>query len=304
MWLGFLLICLAGICWIGSGIVVSVCAKRGVSYNIVQLVSCSILVPVSFAIMYFLDGFRCSLRIYLIVMIICFIGGIGNYFTFLLTEAAMKRGPNGLVWGIVQSGMIGTFLMGVFMFNEKASFISWCSLFLTVSGVILSGLKNKKGADVGQNPHGFAWLFFSLAGMFFLAITQCLVGLPSFIEGASEAGSAFRVMTVSMGTIIAFCIVTLPGLLKRHEFKVTKQTWYISVITAGIAVLSSILLFIRGVDLLAAAGCGGLGYPVAIGISLIGFSVYSLCILREKLSKIEIIGLAAVTLGIIGMSLR
>ena len=44
MWLGFLLVSLAGICWVGTGIVVSMSAKRGVNYNIVQLISGLILI--------------------------------------------------------------------------------------------------------------------------------------------------------------------------------------------------------------------------------------------------------------------
>ena len=77
-----------------------------------------------------------------------------------------------------------------------------------------------------------------------------------------------------------------------------------TILSVLISIFASIFFFVPGADRLAVAGCGGLGYPVAIGVCLVGFSVYSLCILREKLSKIEIIGLAAVTLGIIGMSLK
>ncbi|MBO7146282.1 MAG: hypothetical protein J6W81_00855 [Lentisphaeria bacterium] len=304
MWLGFLLVSLAGICWVGTGIVVSTSAKRGVNYNIVQLISGLILIPVAFVWLFLQGGLKSSPKTCLLVFAACFAGGVCNYFNYLLAEAAMKRGPNGLVWGIMQSGLIGTFLMGVFGFGEKASCIGWFSLFLTVSGLILSGLKKKKGVETGEKPQGFAWLFLSLAAMFFVALTHCFIALPSFLPGGSDTGGAFRQIAISSGTIAAFVVVTLPGLLKRHEFCVTRYTCFFSGIVALITVFANLIFFFHGIDLLASGGCGGLGYPVAIGVCLIGFSVYSLCILREKLAKAELIGLLSIILGIIGMSMR
>ena len=67
---------------------------------------------------------------------------------------------------------------------------------------------------------------------------------------------------------------------------------------------ASVFLFYRGLDLLAKAGCGGLGYPVGIGVCVIGFSLYSLLILKEKVARLSLAGLIAVCLGIIVISLK
>ena len=304
MWLGFLLVSLAGICWVGTGIVVSMCAKRGINYTIVQMLSDLILVPVCLIFAFFQGGFNCDREIYLTVLGFCFIGGIGNYFTFLLTEAAMKRGPNGLVWGIMQAGMIGTFLMGVFCFGEKASWRSWLFLFIVLAGVILSGLKKENKPEDAVKSSGLAWLWFSIAAMVCIAFTQCTVVFPSFMKGGTDAGSAIRLLGLSAGAVLAFSATTLPALLKKHEFYIVKGTWTMTILRVLISIFASIFFFVYGVDRLAAAGCGGLGYPVAIGVCLIGFSVYSLCILREKLTKVGLIGLLSIILGIIGMSMR
>jgi putative ABC transport system permease protein len=97
------------------------------------------------------------------------------------------------------------------------------------------------------------------------------------------------------------------GILRSMGLSKMRLSWmlvYEQIMITGAPIFASIFFFVYGVDHLASVGCGGLGYPVAIRVCLVGFSVYSLCILREKLSKIEIIGLTAVTLGIIGMSLK
>jgi len=77
---------------------------------------------------------------------------------------------------------------------------------------------------------------------------------------------------------------------------------------AGILMLlntsASVFFFYRGLDLLAKHGCGGLGYPLAIGVCITGFSLYSLLILKEKIARPGLIGLGAVCIGIIIIAIR
>ena len=54
----------------------------------------------------------------------------------------------------------------------------------------------------------------------------------------------------------------------------------------------------------AKTGRAGLGYPLAIGICVIGFSLYSLLILKEKLARLSMAGRGAVCIGIIAVSIR
>lgn len=207
-WTGFLLVVSAGLCWIGIGISVSICARRGWNYDLVQ------------GLNYFGAALVCgvllachawpsasSSKILALVFLMNSLAGIANFYTYVLTAKAMRIGPNGLIWGIMQAGMIG------------------------------------------------------------------------------------------------FATFTLPGLIRKRECG-GKGEWISAVILMVLNTAASCFLFYKGLDLLAGSGAGGLGYPVAIGVCVAGFSLYSLLFLKEKFARLSLGGLIAVCLGIIIITLK
>ena len=149
---GFLLVFAAGVCWIGVGISVSLCSARDWNYNIVQGLNylgstllCAFLLAGSVhwsgQEQIFGPGFCLS----------C-LAGIANFFTYVFTSKAMRRGPNGLVWGIMQAGMIGSFLMGVVFFGEPAAPLRLSGLALILGGVLIMGSgKDSKTSVILRN---------------------------------------------------------------------------------------------------------------------------------------------------------
>ena len=295
---GLLLVITAGVCWIGAGISVSKSSARGWDYNIIQGLSylgsallCALILagsmPESGPEHFSGPAFQLS-----------FLAGITNFYTYVFTSKAMQRGPNGLVWGIMQAGMIGSFLMGVFFFGEKAAPVRLIGLVLILGGVLIMGMsKDNKTAEKGKN-----WMLPALAAFLLVMLTHCCNALPSYLS-AAETDSTVRTLGLYFGGFIGFALTTLPGMIRNRNFG-GKGEWITAAILMILNTSASLFFFFRGLNLLAQNGCGGLGYPVATGVCVAGFSLYSLLILKEKIARLSLIGLIAVCLGIITISLR
>ena len=295
---GFLLIIAAGFCWIGVGISVSLCSARSWNYNIVQGLNylgaaliCALILAGSSAsgASWEAPGWG--------VLASC-VAGIANFYSYVFTSKAMRRGPNGLVWGIMQAGMIGSFLMGVICFGEKAAPLRLLGLVLILCGVLAMGLG--KG---GKSASGSNWIVPSLIAFLLVMATHCCNALPSYFPETAGNSPVFRTMGLYFGGVIGFALTTLRGMIRKRDFG-GRGEW----ITAGILMVlntsASVFLFYRGLDLLAKTGCGGLGYPIGIGVCVIGFSLYSLLILKEKFARLSLVGLTAVCFGIIIIAIR
>ena len=296
---GFLLVITAGICWIGVGMVVSKCSARGWDFNLVQGLNyigatlvCSLLLAGSVSWSELGSVFGLG-------FLMSFLAGITNFYSFLFTSKAMERGPNGLVWGIMQSGMIGSFLMGVVIFGEKAAPVRFLGLFLILSGILVMGVSR----DSRSSVRGKNWVLPTLAAFLLVMVTQSVNSLPSYLQKESGFDSLVRTLGLYFGGMIGFMFTTLPGMIRKRNYGVRGE-WIAAIILMVLNVSASLFFFYRGLDLLAKSGCASLGYPVSIGVCVIGFSVYSLLILKEKFARLSLAGLGAVCLGIIIISLQ
>ena len=142
---GFLLVFIAGFFWIGIGVAVSKCSARGWNYNIVQGLTYLGSAMICAVILAGKSVSTGSSGISGFGFLMCSLGGFANFYNYVITAKAMQRGPNGLVWGIMQSGLVGTFLLGVIFFGEKPAPLRLAGLFMIICGVLVMGLaKNKK----------------------------------------------------------------------------------------------------------------------------------------------------------------
>jgi len=289
----------AGCLWIGIGVAVSKCSARGWNYNIVQgltslgaaLICAGILAGKSICTgSSGISGFG---------FLMCCLAGFANFYNYVLTAKAMQRGPNGLVWGIMQSGLMGTFLMGVIFFGEKTAPLRVVGLLLILCGVLVMGLaKDKKSSASGKS-----WVLFSLGALSLSMVTQCCNTLPSYFPEMGENGAASRTLGLYFGGVIGFSLTTLPEMIRKRDFG-GRGEWGTAVVLVIMNTAASLFFFYKGLDLLAENGCAGLGYPLAIGVCVIGFSLYSLLILREKFAPLSLAGLGAVCVGIITIAIR
>ena len=296
---GFFMVLVAGCLWIGIGVAVSICSARGWNYNIVQgltslgsaLICAGILAGKSVS-----TG---TLEISGFGFLMCCLAGFANFYNYFLTAKAMQKGPNGLVWGIMQSGLIGTFLMGVIFFGEKPAPVRLVGLFLILSGVLAMGLaKDDKSSSSGKT-----WVLFSLGALALSMVTQCCNTLPSYFQEMSKNDAASRTLGLYFGGVIGFALTTLPGLVRKRDFG-GRGEWMTASVLVMTNTAASLFFFYRGLDILARIGCAGLGYPLSIGACVIGFSLYSLLILKEKFPRASLIGLGVVCIGIITVAMK
>ena len=296
---GFFLVVTAGCLWIGIGVAVSTCSARGWNYNIVQgltslgaaLICAGILAGKSICTgSSGISGFG---------FLMCCLAGFANFYNYVLTAKAMQRGPNGLVWGIMQSGLVGTFLMGVIFFGEKPAPLRLAGLLLILCGVFVMGLAK----DAKSSVRGKSWVLFSLGALSLSMVTQCCNTLPSYFPETGENDAVSRTLGLYFGGVIGFAFTTLPGMVRKRDFG-GRGEWGTAIVLVMMNTAASLFFFYRGLDLLAEIGCGGLGYPLAIGVCVIGFSLYSLLILKEKFAPLSLAGLGAVCAGIITVAVR
>ena len=105
---------------------------------------------------------------------------------------------------------------------------------------------------------------------------------------------------LSVGTLIVFALAD-GRKLRRPGF--CKGSLKPALMLGVVMLLAQYLFFFKGLDMLAQAGAGSIGYPVAIGVCEGGFSLYSGVFLQEPFKALTIMALALNMLGIVLLSL-
>ena len=296
---GFFMVIVTGLLWIGIGVAVSRCSARGQDYNIVQGLSYLGSVLICLLILYgnrIADG---TLQMSGFGFAMCSLAGFATFYNYDFLARAMRQGPNGLIWGIMQSGMIGTILMGVIFFGERPAFLQLLGFFLLLGGVLFIGLSKDRKSSVS----GKKWLPFALGALLMCMITQCCNTLPSYFPEMGENGAVSRTLGMYTGGAIGFAVTTIPGMIRNRNFG-RRSEWIIAGILTVLRTSANLFFFYKGLDLLAEIGCAGLGYPVANGVCVTGFSLYSLLILKEKVPGLSLLGLGAVCVGLVVIAIH
>lgn len=138
------------------------------------------------------------------------------------------------------------------------------------------------------------WLLPTLAAFLMFGIIQTLYMAPSQIVGMSDP-AGMRPMLAALGGMVGWEIVRRQ---QRRKCVWNKQTLYLAFFMAVLSVIS-LKIFFLGLDHLSRAGMGSVGIPLIVGSNIIGFALYSLFILKERLSRIETAGMICVLIGIV-----
>lgn len=272
---GILLLIAAGLSWVAIGAVVSRSAARGLNLNRIQAEAALACLLVSLAALPFLDGAAARLPSIPVGMLLA-LAGAANFVTFLLMNRAMRQGHNGVVWSVVQSALIWPFLMGMLFFGVSCTLPRVLGLALILTGIGLAGLvRGGAGGGAGMRK----WLGAALGAFTAAGISQCLANLPSYLGGA-EFGSVGKAAALQLGTLAAFGAEA--GC--KAEARRGPVNWKPAAVLAGANIAAQYFFFYRGLDLVAQAGAGSIGYPVVLGSCIAGFSLYSAAVLRERVT--------------------
>ena len=211
---------------------------------------------------------------------------------FLLLKYAMTRGSQGLAWSIAQSAMIFPFLGAIAFLNNHAGVLKYTGAMVFLAGLALVGVsKQRKKNDEAETGGGKGYLLFAFGAFLLIGLGQFLRIIPGNI-GFSEAVLSWRLpVSAPCGMIFWTCYS-----LATHSF-VPGKVWKIALFYGIIVALGQICFF-YAVDAADPLGITSIVYPVAVGTSILLFSIYCAVFRKEKFSLRGWFGVVLITSGI------
>ena len=164
-------------------------------------------------------------------------------------------------------------------------------LALVLVGIGLAGCVRREAHGGGGTRK---WIRAALAAFLVAGASQCLANLPSYLNGA-EFGSVGKTAVVQLGTLAAFGVEAC-GNVRVWRGAVN---WKPVAVLAGANIAAQYFFFYRGLDLVAQAGAGSIGYPVVLGSCIAGFALYSALVLRERVTAASAASVACCLVGIV-----
>ena len=312
MFTAILLLVVLGLCWVSVGAAVGRIERCGWSLVRYQILLCLVCIALGLAewavapaAMFPRPG--CPTRTWALVIAGTLLSGVFNYLMILAMGWGMRRGPNAIVWAIIQSGLIYPFLMGWLVFNVPMGPRRFCGIVLIVASVFLYASRTTGKETPGSGGAGplRQWLPAALLGMLCCGINQCGANLPSYLESGQEFSGTFRTFMLYAGILLSALLHIVLQRVRGSRAAPPKpgEMRGLAVWTLGIGVLSFLAakyLAFPGLDKLESLGAGSMGYPVAVAACIIGFFPYGVFVLRERIDARQAVG---AVLGLVGILL-
>jgi len=295
---GIIALIIVGMSWCLIGAVMGLAPKKNVLPEVVQLAGAVVTILSSFAVVVFEEPAACSPRIYWMTNLIIAAGGALDFMMLQYMSKAMQCGPNGIIWAFIQSAMVFQFLGGVVIFGEKLTMAHTVGMVLLIASLFLYGFSKD------NTKSGNAWKVPALISIICCAIQQNLTTAPSYFEEARAVSSMTRTLMSAVGALIIsviYMLVTQRGELFRKigESCKNKYFWIFVIGIQLFNLLFSYLLFYPGIDALAVHGQASISYPMMVGSCILAFTLYSMFLLKEKISKLGWYGLFCSIMGIV-----
>ena len=221
--------------------------------------------------------------------------GALNCIMLILMALAMQKGPNGIIWAIIQSAMIFPFMTGMIFFGVEPKAVRIAGLLLILLSLALSGFGKGNSSKKGK------WKLMAFAAFLITGVVQNLSNLPSYFESAQKITPVFRTMGIASGVLSTAVIRVLlqrNWSMFKENFK-SKWLWIFTFALQFFGLIFAIIFQFPGMDALARCGLGSVSYPLLVGSCLVGFSLYSMFILKEKNSLLQFASLGCCLAGII-----
>lgn len=301
MLFGIIALLIVGASWCLVGVIFGLAPKKGLNTGAIQLGSAIVTIAAGGVIYHILGPAPCPARILFAVCGTYALSGVFNYYGLQAMAEGMKRGPNGIVWCIMQSALIFSFLGGIVFFGERLTFFRGGGIVLLVAALILFGLA--KDNSNWKSSSWRMWAFFALA---LIAIQQNICNAPSFFPSARTVHPVLRSISVASGTLAAALIGILIRSLREKGFGESVWSsfrrplmWLFVVMPLFFSLIFAYTLFYPGMDAMAKAGAGSVNYPLMVGSCIVSFTLYSFLFLRERLKPMQI---AALILCVVGLA--
>ena len=275
-------------------------ARRGIAVEPMQCVSYLIGTVVCLALLPLYPPIEAKGGFAAFALGMYFLVGVLNFFVNITMAAAMKRGPNSLVWAILQAGMIIPFIIGICFHDVHAGPLRLLGMAsMLVAMWLISMDRNSPGTASGRS-----WLLLSFVAFLIVGIQQAVNTEPSYYpETRTGIPIIYRCLALCLGNFIA----TLPSTLKQSlkdgmAVFGGKWLWSFALILQASILLEKLFLSFRAMDMMAKLGNGAISYPVMVVSCIAVFTLYSIIFLHEKVTWRSMSGLVLCTLGIVLLS--
>ena len=201
--------------------------------------------------------------------------------------AGMQLGHRAATLSIAQSAMALSFCSSMVFWHERPSVAGLTGLLAVLAGIIAMGrTRHESGGRIDRK-----WLLLSISSFMLIAAGQIITIWPSYWSGWNDTARLRTPLTLTIS-----CAIYLGAMLVLRE-RPSRSHLLPAALWAGSAVVAFFMLFLV-LDRLAASGCAGCVFPVAIGLSILGFVGYSRSRLHEAFPWPVRVGLCSILTGI------
>ena len=312
MFSGILFAILTGLSWVAVGAIIGLAEKRGCGTARQQLVGQTITGTITSVVLVLGVAFRpesaaFSLRAGISPMLWTALWGFLNYWMALCMGRAMRTGPNGTVWTIVQCGFVFPFVLGVAIGNTALTPSRLLGLLCVLVGVYFCGRARTTNGGA-RRASGGGWLVFALGGFVFCGINQCAQCMASLAPAETRPTALMRILCGVAGMFAAIAPHQLWLWRERRRNGTprdpdlgAKYRYLFKICGAGSAIffLSSFCFLYNALDRLEEVGRIAIATPLMLSACLVGFAAYGAAFLRERPSRPQLLGTAFALAGIV-----
>ena len=293
--IGVLLAVAVGLLWTVAGYVMGKAPKQGVDVTLLLFLYNLVLLPVGAGIGlspgHGLDLSSAAAKVLALSVVA---GGFLCCVQLELISRAMQRGPNGIIWSIVQSGFVFPFFMGAIWFGVPLTPLRIAGLAAILAALYLLGTGEREERKTGK------WRMLAFAAFVATGACQVFFNLPSYYEAGAKIPGIWRQVFCAAGMCLGAAAIAAfrrgAPAAAVHKLGSGRMWAYIGIMT-GLTVVEGEFLVFRCMDALAKAGAGSIAYPIMVCSCIPGFELYSISVLKEKRTPAQYAGTALCLLG-------
>lgn len=221
-----------------------------------------------------------------------------------LTMYNLKASGRVLAYALPQTNFVFPFLYSVIFLGGVINMWNFTGLLLIVGGVFLSANLSGKRSDEESVPRGNTTLLaprevvFGVAASVSCGISQILVLLSE--TNAGTASATFKSALLLSASVVVY------GVGAAHEKyvsgKIRLRTLRGGVVWGVFAMCSYLVLF-HALALMAESRQSGVVFAIGCSVAVLLFWVYSVCRLRDRVSRRQLAVLGVILSGIIAVRL-
>ncbi|MBP5640703.1 MAG: hypothetical protein J6X55_14580 [Victivallales bacterium] len=304
MLIALTLLILVGFSWTYNGIVMGGVSKYNVSIPLLQLISYLYALIIGLILLFsgLYPPLSASKDAALQACILYSLVGMLSFPLIVAMAKGMACGPNSLVWAILQSGMVIPFIYGICFHGVKAGAFRLFGMALLLLAVPLMSV-NRKSEE--KKINGKSWVFFALVAFLICGIQQTFNNEPSYNDEIRLGVPVIHrclliyISNLVVATVMLFCPnhATVRKNLLIHLKN--RHLWIYAIVLQSITMASGLFLSFNAMDRMAKLDKGAISYPIMVISCIMGFTLYSVIWLRERLTWQAITGLCCCIMGIV-----